>query len=214
MTGMQPWAIPGLAAGYHLADVNDFSGNSKTMTNTGSVTFGLGKFGNCATFSSGKYLQRASPAIDIQTSAISMFCWANFSSLPGADEWPSLMYWGTSSKRASLYYYNQSGTKKLSAYHGGDNLYAVNLSANVWYHIGMVCSAGAGAAVKLYLNGVPVLAGTKGSGTVDSQYLQLNGWPGQSNYMSGKIDEALFIAAELSPQAVRRLYAFQRGMLI
>lgn len=46
--------IPGgnLRAYYHLEDVNDSSGNSRTLTNNNSVTFASGKFNNAADFGS------------------------------------------------------------------------------------------------------------------------------------------------------------------
>ena len=64
-----------------MSDVNDSSGNGRTLTNNGVVTFVAGKVGNCGRFAtaSSQYLSSSNSAFAI-TGNITVACWANFSS--------------------------------------------------------------------------------------------------------------------------------------
>jgi hypothetical protein len=49
--------LTGLLAFYNLSDLTDASGNGRTLTNNGGVTFSSGKIGNAATFNGSNYLE-------------------------------------------------------------------------------------------------------------------------------------------------------------
>lgn len=64
-----------------MSDVNDSSGNSRTLTNNAGVTFVPGKLGDCGRFAmaSSQYLSSSSSAFAI-TGNITVACWAKFAS--------------------------------------------------------------------------------------------------------------------------------------
>jgi hypothetical protein len=64
--------LNGLLAFYNLSDLTDSSGNNRTLTNNGGVTFSSGKIGNAAVFN-GNYLKLESFTIPSEFS-ISFWC--------------------------------------------------------------------------------------------------------------------------------------------
>ena len=116
MTGMQHWANPGIKALYHLSDVNDSSGNSYTLTNNGTVTFALGKFGNCGVFAASKYLSIASTfGINPLTGAYSISAWVMPTAQPSSGGHFGVFGIEKAGARGiHLFYYNNSGTYQVT----------------------------------------------------------------------------------------------------
>jgi hypothetical protein len=77
--------LANLLAAYHLSDTADSSGNGRTLTNTGSVTFASGKIGNAAVGNDAGYLHNTALSLD-GASAFTVCGWINLSA---ADMSPS-----------------------------------------------------------------------------------------------------------------------------
>jgi hypothetical protein len=68
----------GLLAFYRLSDTFDSSGNNRTLTNNGGVTFASGKIGNAAVFDGASYFSQ--PAISVAGGSFTISQWLNVSS--------------------------------------------------------------------------------------------------------------------------------------
>jgi hypothetical protein len=66
-----------LQAFYKLSDLSDSSGNNRTLTNNGNVTFASGKIGNAAVFDGSNQLQVVNPIAE--GTEYSVAGWVNFS---------------------------------------------------------------------------------------------------------------------------------------
>ena len=164
----QHWPNPNILALFHLADVNDSSGNSHTLTNNNTVTFGPGKLGNCAQFgasNSNKYLSHADGLGQDLSGSAGVSIWAMIQTAPASGEVQGIFYWPSTTGGAriiSLYYMNDSGTYKLNLYAGGTyNYYTTTLTTNAWYKFDVNISA----TPELYINGNLVMTGTRGTTT-------------------------------------------------
>ncbi len=221
MTGMQPWAAPGLAAGYHLADANDFSGNSKTLTNNGSVAFGLGKFGNCAQFGSSntsKYLSRSDGlGVDLR-GAFGVSAWVYLQANPASGKESRVITWLPTTgagRQFILAYRNTSGTYGILVHVcGTDIVCTYTMSLEKWYKIDV--SVESGGSCYIYINGVLIGSGSRGTAEVgiNATFIGCETNQTAGYFWSGNIDEVLFFNVHRTSQDIRRAYAFQRGMLI
>ena len=214
------WPAPGILALYRLEDVNDSSGNSHTLTNGGTVTFGAGKFGNCALFgnaNSSKYLYHSDGLGEDLSGEASVSCWFMVQTLPGSNESQYLLRWGSTTGTARYFFitlYNDGGTQKFRLLVAGTWIdYTITLLTNVWYKLDANCAA----TFELYLNGVLVASGARGTTTTNNNSIAIGSyWDGSSPSLcfKGNIDEAVFFSAARTAADIRRRYAFERGMLI
>ena len=212
----QHWPNPNILALFHLADVNDSSGNSHTLTNNNTVTFGTGKLGNCAQLgasNSNKYLSHADGLGEDLSGEASASIWAMIQTAPTSGETQDIFFWSSTTGTARsiiLLYTNESGTLIMNLLAGGtNNKYTVTLSTNVWYKFDVNISA----TPELYINGVLVMTGTRGTTAAGVNCLNLG--YGYSGYpMKGNVDEAVFFSTTRTAAAIRRRYAFEKGMLV
>ena len=84
-----------LLAFYKLSDTSDSSGNNRTLTNNGNVSFASGKIGNAAVFDQGSLSRDASFLAN--TSELSISCWYKNSS-----NGPIFSIWGGASDDFTL----------------------------------------------------------------------------------------------------------------
>ena len=214
------WPAPDIKALYHLADVNDSSGNGYTLTNNGSLPFSVGKFGNCGgEFAASKYLKVVSPlGINPSTDAYSLGAWISITGQPASGAKNCVMSLEKASNRgAHIFYINDSGTYKLIVSYANEEAtlsYTKTLDLSTWYYI--IFTGSAAGAGKLYLNGSLVATGSRSTNTGPpaDAFTIGGGWYTEAKYWYGYIDEVAVWNVELTAQQVRRLYAFQRGMLI
>lgn len=211
MSGMQPWAAPDIVAGYHLADANDFSGNSRTLTNNGSVAFGLGKFGNCAIFSGSNSLSRADNAGLTLANDYTVLMWTQVTTAPTSGNY-SFIYQNrlNGGRYHQIAYYNDSGTLNVRIHNTGANTaIAATLTLNVWYHFAIRNSSD---VLELFLNGGFFGSAAKSTTNASATDFDLGGITGY--FQKGKIDEVVVIPTAITNADIRRRYAFQKGMLI
>jgi hypothetical protein len=75
-----------LQAFYKLSDLSDSSGNNRTLTNNGNVSFASGKLGNAAVFDSTNYLQGPSGILPTSSNSdYALSLWVNFASVSVPD---------------------------------------------------------------------------------------------------------------------------------
>ena len=201
---------------YHLEDLNDSSGNSHTLSNYNSVAFGTGKIGNCAQLgssNSNKYLGHADGLGEDLSGEASASIWAMIQTAPTSGETQDIFFWSSTTGTARsiiLAYINESGTLKLNLIAGGtNNKYTMTLSTNVWYKFDVNISA----TPELYINGVLVMTGTRGTTAAGVNCLNL-GYGNSGFPTKGNLDEAVFFSTTRTAAAIRRRYAFEKGMLV
>lgn len=212
-----PRAMSGVLALYHLADVNDASGNSHTLTNTGTVTFGPGKLGDCALLgasNSTKYLSHDDGLGEDLSGPAAVSIWFRVLTAPGTDEVQTVFRWGSTTGTARfflLFYADVSGTKKLRFLPSDATQldYEVTLSIDRWYKLDINLDS----TCNIYLDGNLIISGSRGTTTTAVDRLVLGANTAFSYMLKGDIDEAVFFNAVRSVANIRRRYAFERGLL-
>ncbi len=217
MSKFQHWPASNILALYHLADVNDASGNSHTLTNNGTVAFGAGKFGNCALLgsaNSSKYLHHGDGLGEDLSGGASISVWFMIQTAPGTDNAQNIVRWGSTTGTAREFYFayiDVSGTKYLRFYQsGGTTDFTITLSTGVWYKVDIVLDS----TCLVFLNGNQIISVARSSAITFTNSIILGNSTGGSDYMKGNIDEAVFFSAARTAAAIRRRYAFERGMLM
>jgi len=216
------WPASNILALYRLADVNDSSGNSHTLTNGGTVTFGAGKIGNCALFgdaNSSKYLIHSDALGKDLSGDAGVSAWFMLQTLPASGESQVILRWASdtgTSRYFRVMYINDGGTKKFRVVcsHDTDNNldYAIDLATNVWYKIDF----NFGSTCELFLNGKSIGTASKGTGTTGFPNAVIGATyaASASSFIKGNIDEAVYFNTLRSAADIRRRYAFERGMLM
>ena len=217
---------PGAGAGitkalYRLRDLTDESGNSNTLTNTGSVTFTSGRFGdgaNLGTSNSTKYL---AVAVDGGiTTNITMSGWARVLTSPGVGAIGVWFYQSYLANKINRYigYQNVGGVLQLVFQHGrmgvvGDiQTYNITLDGTKFYHVALTDD---GTTLIGYLNGEKIVSAAVSASA---------GTSGVSNITVGRnanngIGFASIIAGEFilenriwTPADVKKYYTFAEGI--
>lgn len=142
-----------LQAFYKLSDLSDSSGNNRTLTNNGGVSFASGKIGDAAVFNGSNCLSTAS--LNIGTS-FTIGCWVNSTQLNDYDV--LLMQFA-----GAGFYTMSDGSIQfgdISSWNATSS--SGILTTNTWQHIVLVSNAGSGT---LYVDGVAVASDS--SNTLD-----------------------------------------------
>ena len=130
-----------LQAFYKLSDLSDSSGNNRTLTNNGNVSFASGKIGNAAVFDGSNYLSKA----DFSVTDFSVSFWCKIPTLqdanPLVDFYPKLGLETDSIGRIS--------TGDFSSFNTWSD--AGVILANEWHHI---VATIVGTTATLYVNNV------------------------------------------------------------
>ena len=219
MSKFQHWPAANILALYRLADVNDVSGNSHTLANVGTVTFGAGRVGNCALFgnaNSSKFLYHPDALGKDLSGNAGISIWFLLQTLPASGEVQTIVMWASTTGTARyliVTYINDSGTKKIrikcSAESGNVIDKAIDLVTNVWYKLDLNWAA----TCEAFLNGSSIGTVSRGTATVTSSFIEVGGTLA-SDFMKGNADEAVFFSAVRTAADIRRRYAFERGMLV
>jgi hypothetical protein len=133
-----------LQAFYKLSDTSDSSGNNRTLTNNGNVSFASGKIGNAAVFDGTNSLSLA--PLNIGTS-FTIGCWVNSTQLNDYDV--ILMQFAG----AGFYTLSDGSIQfgDISSWNASSS--SSVLTTNTWQHIVLVSNSGSGT---LYVDGVVV----------------------------------------------------------
>ncbi len=118
----------GLQAFYKLSDLTDSSGNNRTLTNNGNVSFASGKIGNAAVFDGSNQLQMVNPIAE--GTEYSIAGWVKFSNFD------SLQYaFSFGSDMGVLYHNGVEPAEVIFTPTGGAYIGVGTPSANDWHFI-------------------------------------------------------------------------------
>lgn len=199
----------------------DSSLNGNTLTNTGTVADGVGKFGGAADFGSAdanKALSIAS-GLGITGGAITMVGWFNISTALASGAYYYFINQADAGTHVEnfLYYNNNAGTKRVGVerQRAGTStaqvFYNIDLGTATWYHIAYVYDL---TNVYLYINGVQLTSvASSGNGTaggtdlmaIGAYYADLT-----ANNLLGLADDVAIFSRALSVAEINNLYASSR----
>lgn len=210
MTGMAPFAIPGMACGFHLADVLDYSGNGRSLTANGAVYWLLGKHGNCVDLQGNSYLYRSDNGGINLANDYTMTLWIKVLTPPSSGVVASFFVQNriNGGRYHQFSYMNISGTLQVRLYNTGtDQRWITTLPLDKWY---FCVVRNQSDVLELWMNGNHVMTASTGSTNSTATEFTIGG----SNYnynLTGRIDEFTLIPTALTNQQIRRLNAFQLG---
>lgn len=201
----------GLGALYHLENVNDSSGNSRTLTNNGTVTFSTGKFNKGAVFSTTpNFLTGAdSWGCTLSTTAYTIGFWLKLNGEIGSGNCNLVFNISTDNVYTFMSYEYNGGTRRLRFERNvqgshDDNAYLNTTLGATWHYVVMTWDT---TNIRGYLDGnlgvtLASASGTAGSTTAASDIRCLTG---------GIIDE-FFVFGTVAKSAswVRQQYAIGR----
>jgi hypothetical protein len=150
-----------LQAFYKLSDTSDSSGNNRTLTNNGNVTFAPGKIGNAAVFDGSNYLQANNVTLGGQSEFTVSF-WFNNSDTSGQvdllGQWPG--------NQDNIFFYvltpDQDNTRIVTSTVGSEGsdefsgFAPYDLSNGTWHHTVFTLNSTGGS---LYLDGQLLVLG-------------------------------------------------------
>jgi hypothetical protein len=187
---------------YQLSDTSDnslvgLSGN-RTLTNSGSVAFSAGKFGDCADFGNtdGNENTLKSSSTIYGRSACTISFWLNVNTAPATDTSRQIM--ATANDRyMTCWYQDTGGTKSLNcSFSGGSTIsYGVTLTTGTWYHIAITLSGDVGT-VEMYIDGSNVASGSASNFGGATELLTIGGG------LACKIDDFYISSGALSATTI------------
>jgi hypothetical protein len=197
-----------LLAFYKLSDLSDSSGNNRTLTNNGNVSFASGKLGNAAVFDGSNYLD-TNVSVN-NNSAFTISCWSNCDSIQGGDNaiFGSMT---TNDERAVLFGYGDGNS--YASLNTADNGYVQisgpSIPINQWMHLTLTYN---GSKAKMYVDGV-LYSEADCSGIVNAEPSIRIGADGNNgcNFI-GKVDSAGIWNRALSSAEVAELYNNGTGL--
>lgn len=203
ITSRPVWS--GLLAFYKLSDLTDSSGNNRTLTNNGNVSFASGKIGNAAVFDGSTNNLKSSYVVPYSTSDVTLSLWLKASAL---SQWRTFfgspfntgtprVNFGTTD--ADQIFINNAGS--------GPVLTLSNYTVDdTWQHIVVVITNN-GDSVKFYRAGnlVDELAGAE-LGSTEVWIGGGVGWPVEADPFNGQIDAVGIWNRALSPLNISALY--------
>lgn len=208
---------------YHLEDVNDSSGNGKTLTNNGTVTFTPFKFGNGADLGTSNATKSLSTTdrLNITGGACTFMFWARMrTEIPGSGAY--LLFEQndktTNFVKFDLYYYDNAGTPsiradrvKLNSATDSTSIYPKTLGVILPHHFALTYD---GATVIVYLDGSPIARGASSgngvSGTGNDGFYIGSDSVG-SQLSSAIYDEFIVTSSTLTPRQIKDYYAWSTG---
>lgn len=214
----ETWAQNGLVAGYHLENVNDFSGGGLTLTNNNTATFVAGKFNNCASFNGSNQSLSINNSFGIDGGNISISAWINPTTVTSASDHLSYvaLYGNTTKTSYNLFVGTTGiGATRLRAGVAWDETSQKAITASVWTHAVLTYDA---TNLRLYINGnLFATTACSGSGSGSATSKATLGCRADVDSLTGqiqtKLDEVLFFNTVLSAQQIRRRYAQGVGKL-
>lgn len=184
---------------------NTLTNNNTVGTETSAPLYGTGA-ADYGTANTNKSLSIATGlGVDL-SGAHSVSMWVKVRTAPSAQiymfsDWRST----TGTARYLQVAYQESGGKKLYIDPSGSafNVNSIDLGTSTWQHL--VATVSAGGTVTVYLNGVSVGTGTRGTSTsTNNTYLGTD--TGGGNPASIYLDDVSFFSKELTAAEVSRIY--------
>ena len=194
--------LSGLLAFYNLSDLTDASGNNRTLTNNGNVSFASGKIGNAAVFDGSNLLTY--PQLFMSgASAFSFACYVKCTSsttyIYGEDAGSTLLLISTHDNKATFNFMDGWNPIQSSS----------TITDNQWHHLACVYD-GASSVAKVYFDGTEESSRNSVAATLpisDAPNFGLGGPPsGWGAKLQGSIDAAGLWSRALTSAEVAELY--------
>lgn len=207
--------LEGYYRGESGALTTDDSGNTRTLSNFGTVTSGTGKYGGSFNFGSSnttKYMSTGN-AMGIDGGACSIAMWVKPTGAPSSGAYFCFSAQQNSNTRVNyqINYFNNGGTPEVSFWRVrqgiavGGGSYVHTLSTTEWTHLVLTYDG----SVRGYLNNSLVLGPTatsgSGSGTIASGYY-IGADIGALSKTSGEIDDNSVFSKALTAAEIALLY--------
>ena len=201
----------GLQAFYKLSDTSDSSGNNRTLTNNGNVSFGSGKIGNAAVFDGSGILQLPNCNFPAQNDDRSIFGWLKTSENKGIRKF--LFSYGTNNFEV-LYCMavNESGCLAFYLYSGAGELNTDDpnhlVDDDSWHHFGVIQSS---SQRKVYLDGINIWSYEGAVNTDPNSTFEIGAWNSAEQFI-GQIDAVGIWNRALSDAEIAELYNNGTGL--
>lgn len=223
-TNDQSYLSNGLVGYWKLDETSgnavDYSGNSNTLTDTNTVAFVGGKFGNAGDFESGnsEYQYIADNANLSITGSLTLSAWIRPESV-SAGSYNIISKWDGSNESFRLFQNGDEIRLELDTAGNYQETSSYNLSASTWYHVAGVYDSITQTA-KIFINGSEVSSTT--TGTIpssigdDAGRLQIgteDSTTTAANFYDGYIDEARIYNRVFSNSEIAKLYKWATGPL-
>ena len=137
-----------LQAFYKLSDLSDSSGNNRTLTNNGNVSFASGKIGNAATINGNWFYTDETLNL---ANGFSVNCWVKNLSSNGLK--PAVSQWQGGNGAFFIGIFEDHYVFGAATPWPSGLLYGDQATLNEWVHLIGICS---GSTQKFYINGVEV----------------------------------------------------------
>ena len=191
-----------LQAFYKLSDLSDSSGNNRTLTNNGNVSFASGKIGNAAVFDGSNELEGNFQIPFSDSATVSL--WFNLNSIDEESTLFGIRNYPTPTVNLAIQpngqvWLNDYTYPQMSSDEGV-------VSTNNWYH---VCFKTEGANMSLYINGSLIQTSQSTLATVGQFFI---GSGSNINYFDGQIDAVGIWNRALSDAEVAELYNNGTGL--
>jgi arabinan endo-1,5-alpha-L-arabinosidase len=187
-----------LQAFYKLSDLSDSSGNNRTLTNNGNVTFASGKIGNAAVFDGSNYLTNS---VNISNySGLTIAMWIK------ETESGKIFFGIPSQNEANIYISNHVGNIACSFQSGFDITDSFNLADGEWHHV--VSSLDSNNSIRLYADGnlLQLVENTNAVLSNSGNVGYIGAWEGSYGASTGSIDAVGIWNRALSDAEVAELY--------
>jgi uncharacterized protein YjbI with pentapeptide repeats len=196
----------GLQAFYKLSDTSDSSGNNRTLTNNGNVSFASGKIGNAAVFDGSNYLTiPSSPALVLADKSWNISLWVNFSTVDGEFQNIIESFTPPAGPGWTLYLINGN----IEFYTGSEPITTVSVQANQWYNI--VVNRNNQEDLKIFINGNLEYTGSHNVTSFEGDWV-IGSRGTDSSFLNGSIDAVGIWNRALSDAEVAALYNSGNGL--
>jgi hypothetical protein len=193
-----------LQAFYKLSDTSDSSGNNRTLTNNGNVSFASGKLGNAAVFDGSNYLTNS---VNISNySGLTIAMWIK------ETESGKIFFGIPSQNGGNIYISNHMGSISCAFQDNGDVTDSFNLADGEWHHV--VSSLDSNNSIRLYADGnlLQLVENTNAVLSDSGSVGYIGAWEGLYGASTGSIDAVGIWNRALSDSEVAALYNSGTGL--
>jgi len=205
---------PNAIAFWKLSDLTDSSGNSNTLTNSGSAQFVSGKVGDCVQFNTSNYLRNTALSTPLNPDGpdgeFTASIWINPSSFSNYQA-----FLGAPSGGGFIIHTDASGAIYCNETTAGDAFVSSTLQLNQWQHVVFVKSNSSGYRTKVWYNGTQVydqLTNNRSNYDASVTDITLGNYGGLGFPYNGKLDAVGLWNRELTDQEIATLYNNGSGL--
>ena len=191
-----------LQAFYKLSDHSDSSGNNRTLTNNGNVSFAAGKIGNAAVFDGSNWLNAS-----VSQTPSTVSCWVKSSNFDG---YKNIVALRDNNGNIGFLIQGQGGNNFRFYSNGGNISSNATVADDSWHNIVVTVSNG---SINIYVDGSLDVTGSGDSGGITTTKLGIGSYDdGLYDHLNGQIDAVGIWNRALSDAEVAELYNSGTGL--